>query len=99
MKSLINFGLGPVFSDEEFESVNICPSTAPANKMDYPEEPPLEMKKAREAPFSLPPNLGNASEDNEDVEQELDMFNKAIHISNIDEVSFSSMICVFYFFV
>ena len=27
------------------------------------------------------------NDDNDDVEQELDMFNKAIHISNIDEVT------------
>jgi len=78
---------GPVFSDEEFEDVNLG-STASNDKMDYPEEPPIEMKKPqREPQFSLPPNLSNSMEENEDVEQELDMFNKAIHISNIDEVS------------
>ena len=90
--------LGSVFSDEECEGMNITPSavspsrsySVPAsNNMDYPEEPPMELKKPREqTQFSPPANFSPSVDDNEDVEQELDMFNKAIHISNIDEVSF-----------
>ena len=59
--------------------------------MNYAEE--VESKKAQNTafatpqqttpPFTPPSNL----DEGDDVEAELDMFNKAIHISNIDEVS------------
>ena len=45
--------------------------------------------------FSLPPHHSETKEEPDEVEQELDLFSKAIHISNIDEVSaFASRVSV-----
>ena len=83
-----------VFSDEEFEDVTPSSSnlrTAYEARSTPPPPPPAEGKKAQKVSFSLPPHHaeGGNKDETDEVEQELDLFSKAIHISNIDEVSWA----------
>lgn len=78
-----------MFSDEDDLST---PSPSHSNqKFDTRKYSQPELKKnpkSGKVSFSVPPPLLNEGnhEDSDDVEQELDLFSKAIHISNIDEV-------------
>ena len=58
------------------------PPRPPNNNLGEPK------KSAQKVSFSLPPHHSESKDEPaDDVEQELDLFSKAIHISNIDEVS------------
>lgn len=84
---LNSFHAGPsVFSDEELDDLQ--PTSTPSREnIKYLPDIRNNITKMRESGYTINPSSPAPAEENDDVEQELDMFNKAIHISNIDEVS------------
>ena len=80
-----------MFSDEEYGgNAAASPPSSITNeeeKFESRASPVGDAKKQSKVSFSLPPHHNETKEEQDDVEQELDLFSKAIHISNIDEVS------------